>query len=156
MRTDRYELFWSLSFALTTQTWESIGGFCEAYNGYGAEDTDFAQIARQVGIGMYWVGDALAYHQHHPSAEPPVQHLDDILTNGTIFARRWGWWPMQGWLSAFERAGLARYDAEADQWLRERPAHASRSGTSRVSSPPPRVTAGKYPPLKSAARHGDR
>ena len=41
-----YELFWSLSFALTSSTWRTVGGFCEHYRGYGAEDTDFAQMAR--------------------------------------------------------------------------------------------------------------
>jgi GT2 family glycosyltransferase len=40
-----YELFWSLSFALSAPTWRRIDGFCTQYRGYGAEDTDFAQIA---------------------------------------------------------------------------------------------------------------
>ena len=41
---------------------------------------------------------ARAYHQHHPSSSPPVQHLADILRNGALFRRRWGRWPMEGWL----------------------------------------------------------
>ena len=53
-----YELFWSLSFALTSSTWRTIGGFCEHYRGYGAEDTDFAQMARAAGVPMRWVGGA--------------------------------------------------------------------------------------------------
>ena len=51
-----YELFWSLSFALTAATWRRIGGVCDRYYGYGAEDTDFAQTARAAGGPMRWVG----------------------------------------------------------------------------------------------------
>ena len=51
-----YELFWSLSFAVTASTWRRIGGFHERYRGYGAEDTDLAQTARAAGVPMRWVG----------------------------------------------------------------------------------------------------
>lgn len=104
--TTAYELFWSLSFALTVTTWEKIGGFCERYRGYGGEDTDFAQCAAARKISMRWVGGAHAFHQYHPAIDPPVHHLDDILRNAAIFHERWGWWPMQGWLAAFESRGL--------------------------------------------------
>jgi GT2 family glycosyltransferase len=109
--TTDYALFWSLSFAVTATTWTRIGGFCERYRGYGGEDTDFAQCAAAQGISMRWVGGAHAFHQFHPTAEPPVQHVDDIVRNARIFHRRWGWWPMQGWLDAFEEAGLVAFDA---------------------------------------------
>jgi GT2 family glycosyltransferase len=101
-----YELFWSLSFALTSSSWRTIGGFCERYRGYGAEDTDFAQMARSAGVSMRWVGGAHAYHQFHPVSDPPVEHVTDIVRNATIFHRRWGWWPMSGWLAEFEQRGL--------------------------------------------------
>lgn len=103
-------LFWSLSFAVTAHQWRKIGGFSEEYQGYGAEDTDFAQLALRSGVGLVWVGGAVAYHQYHPSTTPPVQHVDDILRNGAIFARRWGWWPMQGWLDAFVERRLIDFD----------------------------------------------
>ena len=45
-----HRLFWSLSFAVTSATWVELGGFCERYDGYGAEDTDFGQVARAKGI----------------------------------------------------------------------------------------------------------
>ena len=38
---DEYRLFWSLSFAVTGDV-VRVGGFDEAYEGYGGEDTDFA------------------------------------------------------------------------------------------------------------------
>ncbi len=107
-----YRLFWSLSFALTASTWHRIGGFCEAYRGYGGEDTDFAQAAALRGVGLRWVGGADAFHQYHPVSDPPIEHLDDILRNAAVFHRRWGWWPMEGWLTSFHRLGLIGRDSE--------------------------------------------
>lgn len=100
------DLFWSLSFALRAQTWIRIGGFDEAYAGYGGEDTDFGWRARARGVSLAWDGGARAYHQHHPVDDPPVRHLDDILRNSRIFHERWGVWPMGGWLGEFEEMGL--------------------------------------------------
>jgi GT2 family glycosyltransferase len=113
VRGGDHALFWSLSFAATASTWNTIGGFDEAYEGYGAEDTDFGFRARDRGVDLAWVGGAIAYHQHHETSSPPVQHLDDILANGAIFAERWGFWPMRGWLDGFEAQGLIRKDAAA-------------------------------------------
>lgn len=110
--TTDYALFWSLSFAVRAQTWRRIGGFYERYRGYGGEDTDFAQCAAAQGVPMCWVGGADAFHQYHPVTDPPVDHLDDIVRNAAIFHRRWGWWPMGGWLSAFESEGLISRDAD--------------------------------------------
>ena len=107
-----YELFWSLSFALTAATWRRIGGFYDRYRGYGAEDTDFAQTARAAGVPMRWVGGAHAFHQFHSVSDPPVEHLHDIVRNARIFQERWGWWPMSNWLDAFEQRGLIVRDSE--------------------------------------------
>jgi N-acetylglucosaminyl-diphospho-decaprenol L-rhamnosyltransferase len=107
---DGYDLFWSLSFAVTPETWSRLGGFDETYEGYGAEDTDLAWRARERGIGLRWVGGAHAYHQWHPAGVPPWRHLDDILRNGRAFADRWGEWPMRGWLRQFEAAGAVVAD----------------------------------------------
>ena len=103
-----HRLFWSLSFALTADTWSRLGGFCEDYAGYGGEDTDFAETAHAAGVPLRWVGGAAAFHQHHPVSHPPVEHLADVLANGRVFAGRWGWWPMEGWLEEFADRGLAR------------------------------------------------
>jgi len=101
-----HDLFWSLSFAVSAPTWRRIGGFCPDYVGYGGEDTDFAAVAADHGIPLVWVGGADAYHQYHPVSDPPAEHLDDIIDNARVFRRRWGRWPMMGWLMAFQRAGL--------------------------------------------------
>jgi GT2 family glycosyltransferase len=103
-------LFWSLSFAVRPDVWTAIGGFCEEYRGYGGEDTDFGQLAAAAGVRLDWTGGAHAYHQFHPTGDPPVEHVDDILANAHVFFRRWGWWPMTGWLTEFQRLGLAHVD----------------------------------------------
>ncbi|WNG82541.1 galactosyltransferase-related protein [Mycobacterium sp. ITM-2016-00316] len=105
-----YRLFWSLSFAVTSPTWCRIGGFSEDYRGYGGEDTDFAQRAAAQDVFLKWVGGADAFHQYHPVSDPPVEHLDDILRNAAVFEQKWGWWPMEGWLQAFESLGLIGRD----------------------------------------------
>ena len=113
------DLFWSLSFAAPATTWRAVGGFCEEYRGYGGEDTDFGHTLAAAGVPRWWVGGAWAFHQHHGSAPgPPVQHLDDVLRNAAIFHRRWGRWPMQGWLEGFEQLGLASVDPATGAWVR--------------------------------------
>lgn len=115
LRESRYELFWSLSFAIRREDWERIGGFCEAYAGYGGEDTDFAFQACRAGIPLHWVGGAWAWHQHHPVSEPPREHLEDIVRNSALFYQRWGEWPMAGWLTAFRDAGLIEWNPAGDR-----------------------------------------
>lgn len=102
----RFELFWSLSFAMRRTEFDALDGFCADYVGYGGEDTDFAFRARAAAASFTWVGGALAWHQYHPVEDPPVGHLDDIVRNATVFFRRWGSWPMEGWLQAFAERGL--------------------------------------------------
>jgi GT2 family glycosyltransferase len=112
------KLFWSLSFACTPATWDRIGGFDEGYRGYGAEDTDFGMRAARAGVDQLWVGGAEALHQFHPTNDPPTQHLDDILRNGRLFAARWGFWPMEGWLRKFEGLGLVAHNPVTGDWAR--------------------------------------
>jgi GT2 family glycosyltransferase len=110
--------FWSLSFAVRAQTWLRIGGFSESYLGYGGEDTDFALVAQRAGVDLRWVGGAEAFHQYHPTSDPPIDHLDDILVNGKLFEQRWGSWPMEGWLREFEALGLIERKPVTGDWVR--------------------------------------
>ena len=112
-----HRMFWSLSFALDRATWAAIGGFHEGYLGYGGEDTDFGQLARQRSVALLAIAGARVYHQWHPSPSPPLHHLDDIVPNARVFHARWGWWPMRGWLDAFAERGLVRYDEVTDDWI---------------------------------------
>ena len=109
-------LFWSLSFALTARDWTTTGGFDGAYSGYGAEDTDFGQRLAAAHGELLWVGGAAAYHQHHGSEVPPVQHVHSIVRNANTFHDRWGWFPMEGWLAEFEARHLAELDPSTGHW----------------------------------------
>jgi N-acetylglucosaminyl-diphospho-decaprenol L-rhamnosyltransferase len=85
---------------------------------------------------LTWVGGAWAYHQHHASPDPPVQHLHDIIRNAAIFHRRWGWWPMTGWLREFERRGFTVFD-RTQTWQAAPPRRAPRRHRLPVPVPGP-------------------
>jgi len=55
-----HHLFWSLSFAVHRSLWRDLGGFCEDYERYGCEDTDFGQIAARHEVPLTWLGGAWA------------------------------------------------------------------------------------------------
>ena len=112
VRGGDHRLFWSLSAAMSAATWRLLGGFCEEYVGYGGEDTDLGQVARRAGVDLVWVGGADAYHQHHPVSRPPVEHVDAIVRNARTYRRRWGSWPMEGWLAELADLGLLRWSED--------------------------------------------
>ncbi len=116
-------LFWSLVFGIRRQSFERLGGFDETFTGYGAEDTDFGFRAQQAGLPLLFMGGAGAFHQYHDSFEPPLQHFDDIVRNAALFRDRWQIWPMDGWLTGFERAGLIHRD-DTTITILKRPARA--------------------------------
>ena len=99
-------LFWSLAFAIRRDTFMRLGGFDEAYTGYGAEDTDLSFRARAAGVPLLFTAGTVAFHQHHPIHDPPLQHFADIVANAGRFRARHGFWPMEGWLDAFAAMGL--------------------------------------------------
>lgn len=117
-----FRLFWSLAFGIRRATFEAIGGFDEAFTGYGGEDTDFGLRADAFGVPLVFMGGPGAFHQHHAVSDPPVEHLADIVGNARRFRRKWGWWPMEGWLTAFGEAGLISFDAEEIRLISERAA----------------------------------
>lgn len=101
-------LLWSLNISTTLRDWDAVGGFDEAYVGYGGEDTDFGQRLAAAGGRMWWTRAAEAFHQYHPVSDPPVEHASDIARNATLFRARWGFDPMDGWLTELEARGLIR------------------------------------------------
>jgi GT2 family glycosyltransferase len=103
-------LFWSLAFAVRAATYDRLGGFDEEFSGYGAEDTDLAFRADRAGVPILFLGGPRAYHQYHPSFDPPLQHFHDIVANAARFHARHGLWPMDGWLDGFARLGLIAAD----------------------------------------------
>lgn len=107
-------MLWSLNVGMTVADWRTVGGFNEAYIGYGGEDTDFGQRLAAAGGAMWWTSGAGAFHQYHPVSDPPVEHVHAIVRNANLFRSKWGFEPMDGWLSAFERLGLA--ERTPDGW----------------------------------------
>lgn len=128
-RTDRIDLFWSLSFAVDRATWRRIGGFDERYVGYGGEDTDLARRADARAVPIWFSGGPQAFHQWHPVETPPVRHLTAICRNARLFRQTWGDWPMVGWLEQFAADGLIDWHPSGDELVeraRCRPATAVR------------------------------
>lgn len=114
-KEENYGLFWSLSFALTRDLFNQLGGFSDCYPSYGAEDTDFAWKARANGIDLIWVPQALAFHQFHTSVVPPWHNFKSIIYNAKVFYERWGEWPMGGWLQIFADEGYINWTLTGDR-----------------------------------------
>lgn len=106
--SDKYELFWSLGFAVHKQNFD---GFDESYTGYGAEDTDFGFSLRKMGTELFF-SKAKVFHQPHGSHSPPLNWLEDIIANAKTFRAKWGIWPMEGWLQAFVDHGYIEWSDE--------------------------------------------
>jgi GT2 family glycosyltransferase len=113
---ERHELFWSLSFAVRRATFEQrIGGFDEAYRGYGIEDTDFAMRAARAAVPLAWVGGALAFHQHHRPTRLRREGVPALVANAYRYRELWGEWPAKGWLAELAALDLVDWDEEADR-----------------------------------------
>ena len=114
-KESNYGLFWSLSFGLSQALFNRLGGFSDAYSGYGAEDTDFAWKAREQKIDLVWVPKALAFHQFHLNPTPPWHNFESIIYNAKVFYQRWGEWPMAGWLKIFATEGYIDWTLSGDR-----------------------------------------
>lgn len=114
-----YRCFWSLNFAMSAELFHASGGFDEAFDGYGGEDTDFGRTLSSQGVPLWWVKGAKTYHQYHPHFMPPVHHLDSVLANAATFARKWGQPTMQHWLRAFVLMGLVERTDKGWRKLRD-------------------------------------
>ena len=105
-------LFWSLTFGIRKSAFDAVGGFDEAFTGYGAEDTDFGFRCRDAGLPLLFIGGSGSFHQHHGVYDPPLQHFDAIIANARLFHDRWNVWAMDGWLKAFAALGLVSFDGK--------------------------------------------
>jgi N-acetylglucosaminyl-diphospho-decaprenol L-rhamnosyltransferase len=132
----RPELFWSLSFAVSPATHRAIGGFDEAFTGWGAEDTDYGRRAHRREIALWKVGGAWSYHQPHPPARETPGQIAALVANAIHFHQRWGDWPMPDVLA--ELSAAARVVWSADHLSVAPPPDPSRvhrDGVTRPSQP---------------------
>ena len=60
------------NFSVTAEAFWEVGGFDEAFVGYGWEDIELALRLQQAGVGLQYEPEALGYHHH-------VQRLEDLL-----------------------------------------------------------------------------
>ncbi len=85
----RWELFRGASFAMSTQDFIEVGGFCPDYAGHGLEDADFGEKVRHAGGSLVWLGGATAYLQ--PVPEPDLADEQRIaLRHAATWRARWG------------------------------------------------------------------
>jgi hypothetical protein len=107
-RSDNFNMFWSLGFAINASTFHVLDGFDEKFTG--------AYTARIHNLKLFFV-DAPIYHQYHESYSPPLNHLADIVYNAIVFHEKWRQWPMSGWLKAFEYNGYINWTDDDIQIL---------------------------------------
>ncbi|MDO5739022.1 MAG: hypothetical protein Q4P07_02620 [Ornithinimicrobium sp.] len=104
---ERFELFHALAFAMSADDFEATGGFCPQYTGKGLEDADFAQIVREAGGAMVWVGGATTYLQ--PGQEVAEAEEERIaLNHAKIWGDRWGQPSTHPWLQRLVGQGRLR------------------------------------------------
>ncbi|WP_378942884.1 glycosyltransferase family 2 protein [Paracoccus sp. R86501] len=114
-----YRCFWSLNFAMHRGCWQNGPRFDEGFTGYGGEDTDFGRALSEVGTPIWWIAGGRVFHQYHPHCMPPVHHMESVMRNADLFARKWGHRTMEHWLYAFQLMGLIRNDPEGLVVLRQ-------------------------------------
>ncbi len=61
---------------------ERVGGFCEAFRGYGLEDWEFGYRLARAGTRFLAHPDAAVWHQEHP---PRERHPSDLQRNYRVF-----------------------------------------------------------------------
>jgi glycosyltransferase involved in cell wall biosynthesis len=65
-----YEFAWAGNFAIYRESFKQLGGFDEAFVGWGGEDLAFAEAAVKKGREVHFLVDAWAEHQRHGMNEP--------------------------------------------------------------------------------------
>ncbi|MCW8090968.1 glycosyltransferase family 2 protein [Alteromonas sp. ASW11-130] len=104
-----FENFSTLTFAINQADFDDVGGFDEAFHGYGVGDMDFASRCEAEGLSLYLIPEEVL-HQYHPTFDPPINHLFDIVNNASVFKRKWGRYPLEQYLKQFAEEGLINAD----------------------------------------------
>lgn len=107
------EVAWSCNFGIRKSSYRWIGGFDEAYWGFGGEDFDFLIRAAKKGIKVEFI-EAAARFRHRSNHQLPTPYLESIVRNARIFRKKWGFWPTRLWLDELGDRGYIRYEPDSD------------------------------------------
>ena len=106
---DRHELFWSLTFGVSRSTRGAARRLRRRLRRLRRRGhRPRAARARSSGLPLAWFAGGTAYHQWHPPTRLDPARAAEIVANARRFRRRWGRWPMEGWLQRARRAGVSR------------------------------------------------
>lgn len=103
----RWSTFDGACFAMSAEDFERTGGFCTDYTGRGLQDADFAEVVRQAGGSLAWVGGSDAYRQ----PGQPFDHEHEVrhaVRHAQVWRERWGSGSEHPWLLRLQEKGLLR------------------------------------------------
>jgi GT2 family glycosyltransferase len=101
----------SPNFMIQREAFLSLGGFDEAYEGYGFEDRDFFLRARRAGLAATWAGSAVAVHADALDLPTLCRKMHEA---GGAPSRRFA----EAHPSTYAGLGYAAVDARRRPWLR--------------------------------------
>ncbi len=80
-RTVPNRYFTSNNFYISRENFEKVGGFDEAFKGWGGEDIDFGLSLEKHGIAVKNVSGAITYHRHKRTVESLIKDFRDFGAN---------------------------------------------------------------------------
>jgi GT2 family glycosyltransferase len=86
------------NFSVLAAAFREVGGFDEAFAGYGWEDIELGLRLRQAGVRLRYEPAALAYHHHRQSLEDLQPKLRQAGAGAVYFWNKWG---RPAWLGLF-------------------------------------------------------
>jgi glycosyltransferase involved in cell wall biosynthesis len=86
------------NFSVLAVPFREVGGFDEAFAGYGWEDIELGLRLRRAGVRLRYEPAALAYHHHRQSLEELLPKLRQAGEGAVYFWSKWG---RQAWLGLF-------------------------------------------------------
>ncbi len=92
-------------FFMSKSDVEMVGGFDEAYSGFGINDEDFVQICLGAGLIIKNL-DTITFIPNRKHYLCPINHLVDFVRNAERFHHKWGSYPCQDVLFRFAELGL--------------------------------------------------
>ncbi len=86
------------NFSVLAASFRNVGGFDEAFAGYGWEDIELGLRLHRAGVGLRYEPAALAYHHHRQSLDDLLPKLRQAGEGAVYFWKKWG---RPAWLGLF-------------------------------------------------------